>query len=74
MLPQSKGSVTLASSNLLDAALSDPNFFTHHFDDRVMIEGVRQTLELLDHPSIKKGIVGTLRYQPLPPTKTSASI
>lgn len=48
--PQSHGTVTLASSNPLDHPVIDPNFLSHPFDRRVMIDGIRQTLRLLQAP------------------------
>jgi choline dehydrogenase-like flavoprotein len=48
--PQSSGSVVLQSSNAQDAPVINPRFLTHPFDRRVMIEGMRETLKLLQAP------------------------
>lgn len=48
--PQSVGTVTLASSNLADAPLIDPQLLKHPFDRRVAIEAMRRTMDLLEAP------------------------
>lgn len=48
--PQSHGTVTLGSSNPLDHPIIDPKFLSHPFDRKVMIDGIRQTLQLLRAP------------------------
>jgi choline dehydrogenase-like flavoprotein len=50
MNPQSRGTVTLRSSNPADAPVIDPKFLDHPFDQRVMIEGLRETMRLLSTP------------------------
>lgn len=50
MNPQSRGTVTLASSNPLDAPIIDPKFLSHPFDQRTMIEGTKKLVELLGAP------------------------
>lgn len=50
MNPQSRGTVTLRSSNPLDAPIVDPKFLTHPFDRRVLIEGVREMLRIMSAP------------------------
>lgn len=42
----STGSVTLASKNPREAALVDPNFLSHPFDQRIAIETVREAVRL----------------------------
>lgn len=50
MNPQSTGTVTLKSSNPSDALLVDPNFLSHPYDRRVLVEGIRETSRLLSAP------------------------
>ena len=53
MSPQSSGTVTLRSSNSLDAPKIDPMFFSHPFDRRVLIEGMKMVLDLLEATPMK---------------------
>jgi choline dehydrogenase-like flavoprotein len=41
MIPQSRGTVTLKSSNPSDPPVSNPNFLDHPFDRRSLIDAVR---------------------------------
>lgn len=50
MNPQSRGSVTLQSSDPSAAPLIDPNFMSHAYDRRSMIEGMREIRRLLSAP------------------------
>jgi len=50
MNPQSRGTISLRSSNPNDAPIIDPKFFTHPFDRRTMIEGIRQLISFLSAP------------------------
>ena len=50
MNPQSCGTVTLQSSDPSAPPHIDPEFLTHAFDCRVIIEGVRQTMKILSAP------------------------
>ena len=50
MNPQSRGTVTLESADPLAAPLIDPKFLTHPYDQRVMIEGVREIMRILSAP------------------------
>ncbi|KAF2707170.1 GMC oxidoreductase [Pleomassaria siparia CBS 279.74] len=50
MNPQSRGTVTLRSSNPSDTPLIDPKFLTHPFDRLVLIEGVREIMRILSAP------------------------
>jgi choline dehydrogenase-like flavoprotein len=54
---ESKGSVTLQSANPKDPLLYDPNFFSHAYDQRVAIEGVREVLKVAQHPAFQKDTV-----------------
>lgn len=60
MNPQSRGTVTLRSPDPSDAPLIDPRFLTHPYDQRVVIEGTRQTLRLLSAPVYAKDTVKTV--------------
>ncbi|KAF4630105.1 hypothetical protein G7Y89_g8033 [Cudoniella acicularis] len=57
MNPQSYGSVTLASANPSDSPIIDPKIVSHPYDRRVMIEGLRQMMDLLEAPVFKKETV-----------------
>jgi choline dehydrogenase-like flavoprotein len=50
MNPQSRGTVTLRSSDPTAAPIIDPKFLSHPFDRRVMIEGLRETRRILSAP------------------------
>ncbi|KAH7069466.1 hypothetical protein FB567DRAFT_224485 [Paraphoma chrysanthemicola] len=50
MNPQSRGTVTLRSSDPSVPPLINPNFLTHPFDRRVIIEGVRETMRIQRSP------------------------
>lgn len=49
-----RGSVTLKSADPEDPPVIDPKFLAEPFDQRVAIEAVRATLELLDSPQLAK--------------------
>lgn len=53
---KSKGTVKLASANIDDAALCDPELLTDPYDKKVMIEATRIALQLVKTPSIAKTI------------------
>jgi choline dehydrogenase-like flavoprotein len=57
---QSRGTVTLASANPIDAPLIDLHLLDHPFDRRVMIEGVRELLRYLRTPLLARHIKGYL--------------
>ncbi|KAG9248606.1 hypothetical protein BJ878DRAFT_487543 [Calycina marina] len=50
MNPQSRGTVTLNSSNPADPPIIDPKFLTNAFDRKVIIEGTRATMKMLSVP------------------------
>jgi GMC oxidoreductase len=50
MNEQSHGTVTLQSSDPSAAPIIDPNFLAHPYDRRVLIDGVRQTMQMLSAP------------------------
>lgn len=50
MNPQSRGTITLQSSDPLEKPLIDPKFLEHPYDRRVIIDGVRQTMRMLAAP------------------------
>ena len=57
---QSRGSVTLDSSDPKTPLLIDPNFFSHPYDKRVAIEVIRELSKLANHPAFTKDTVGPL--------------
>lgn len=57
MNPQSVGEVTLNSANPLDAPKVDPKLVSHPYDRRVLIEGIRQMMDLFEAPVFKKNTV-----------------
>jgi choline dehydrogenase-like flavoprotein len=54
---ESRGTVTLQSANPNDPALYDPNYFSHPYDRRVAIEGVREVLKVAQHPAFQRDTV-----------------
>lgn len=54
MNPQSRGSVTLQSSDPSSAPLIDPNFLTYAYDRRAIIEGIREIRRMLSAPVYAK--------------------
>jgi choline dehydrogenase-like flavoprotein len=54
MNPQSRGTITLQSSNPNDAPLIDPKFLTHPYDRRVITEAVRESTRMLGAPVFAK--------------------
>ncbi|KAH7313220.1 glucose-methanol-choline oxidoreductase [Rhexocercosporidium sp. MPI-PUGE-AT-0058] len=61
MNPQSSGSLRLASTDVNDASIIDPQLLTHPFDKRVMIDSVADSLKIFKATDIyKKGFVGWL--------------
>ncbi len=57
MNPQSRGTVTLKSSNPLDAPMIDPAFLTHPFDRRTLIEAIREAMVMWEAPVLKQRTV-----------------
>ena len=60
MLPQSSGTVTLASSDPRDPPLCDPKIFSHPFDRRSAIEVARAAHEILTSPAIAEDSISML--------------
>lgn len=52
MNPLSHGTVTLRSSNPSDSPIIDPNLFSHPFDRRVAIEGMKTLMKLFQAPAL----------------------
>jgi choline dehydrogenase-like flavoprotein len=54
MHPESRGSVTLKSTNPLDAPIIDPNFVSHPFERLALIDGVREARRLFTETALKQ--------------------
>lgn len=55
--PQSRGTVKLASTDPKEAALIDPNLFSHPFDRVCGIAAAKRLLDYAETPLIKKDII-----------------
>lgn len=55
---QSRGSVTLQSSDPKVPLLFDPNYLSHPYDRRVAVEAMREVLRVVASPAFAKGTVG----------------
>ncbi|KAI1633044.1 glucose-methanol-choline oxidoreductase-like protein [Biscogniauxia mediterranea] len=62
MNPQSRGTVTLKSTDPRDAPIIDPMFLTHPYDKRNAIESMREMLRYFQAPVWKKKTIGTLGW------------
>lgn len=62
MNPQSRGKVTLSSSDPLEALCIDPAFLAHPFDQRVMIEAMREMLKYFSAPIFRDRTVRRLAW------------
>ncbi|TKA60025.1 hypothetical protein B0A49_08881 [Cryomyces minteri] len=60
MVPQSCGTVTLASANPVDPPLCDPRFLSDPFDRANMVAAVRRAMRLYTHPSLAKDLEAPL--------------
>lgn len=60
MNSQSRGWVRLQSSDPKVPLLFNPNFLSHPFDKRVVVESTRAVLKLLNHQAFKKDTVGII--------------
>lgn len=56
MNPQSRGKVSLKSSDPLESALFDPQFMSHPYDRRVLITAAKRIMEYMSTPSIASTI------------------
>jgi choline dehydrogenase-like flavoprotein len=50
MNPQSRGTITLQSSDPRTPPLINPNFLTHPFDRRLLIDGIREVMRIQRAP------------------------
>lgn len=48
------GTVELRSSDINDPPVCDPRFLSHEFERRVVVDGIRETCNLLKQPSLAK--------------------
>lgn len=60
MVPQSRGSVTLKSKDPSEAPICDPNFLSHPWDRRSLIDGVKKSYAWLTSPEVAPKIIGAL--------------
>jgi choline dehydrogenase-like flavoprotein len=60
MCPQSRGTITLASTDPSVAPLIDPNFFDHPFDRACAVAAGRGLLEYVDTPALKDKLIKPL--------------
>lgn len=56
-IPQSQGTVKLASTDPNVAPLSDPAFLSHPFDQRATISSIRHIMQLVESPALKSRIL-----------------
>lgn len=56
MNPQSRGTVSLKSSNPRESALFDPRFMTHPYDRKVLTTAAKRILDIMATPSIASTI------------------
>ena len=54
LCPQSRGSVTLRSSNPLDAPRIQPNYLTHEDDQAALLRGMRLVRQVTDSPPLAR--------------------
>ena len=54
MNPQSEGYMELKSADPADQPYIDPKAFSHPYDRRVAIEGIRTVFDITNHPSFAK--------------------
>jgi choline dehydrogenase-like flavoprotein len=59
MVPQSRGTVTLKSADPADPPVSDPNFFSHPFDQVALIDGLRRVYKWLHNPTMSPDVVAS---------------
>lgn len=64
---QVQGEVTLASANPKDLLIADPHMLEHPYDRRVMIEGVKMMLDIIEKTRISQAII-----QPIVAPKSSS--
>lgn len=57
MNPQSRGTVTLPSKDPKAEPLIDVNFFSHPYDPRTMVDGIREVLTFVRETEVSKYIV-----------------
>lgn len=60
MHSQFAGTVTLRSLNLSVASIIDPNFLSHPFDRRALIEGIREVMRIQSAPIYASRTIKTL--------------
>jgi len=71
---QSRGSVTLQSSDPKVPLLFDPNFFSHPYDRRVAVEATRETLAVMSSPEFASRVVGPSTISGVPESNSEEDI
>jgi choline dehydrogenase-like flavoprotein len=61
MVPQSRGAVTLFSANPSDPPLCDPNYFSHPFDRKSIIDATRLSYAFLTCPTLAEHTIAPLQ-------------
>ena len=62
MNPQSRGTVTLATSNPNDPPVCDPKFLSHPFDKVNALAMARKIMDLIESPAIKENTIAAAVY------------
>ncbi|HUG60754.1 MAG TPA: GMC family oxidoreductase N-terminal domain-containing protein [Methylomirabilota bacterium] len=70
--PRSRGSVRLASAEVADAPLIDPNYLDDPYDLAMSVEGVRIMREIMSQPAFGKVLVG--EHFPGPGCRTQSEL
>jgi choline dehydrogenase-like flavoprotein len=71
---QSRGSVTLQSSDPKIPLLFDPNVFSHPYDRRVVVEATRDVLKIVESPTFASRVVGPSSISGIPKSDSEDDI
>jgi choline dehydrogenase-like flavoprotein len=52
MNPQSRGQVSLSSANPTDSVLIDPGYMTHVFDEKAMLDAIKETMNFFQNSAV----------------------
>jgi choline dehydrogenase-like flavoprotein len=61
MNPQSQGTISVTSTDPTMPPLIDANLFSHPYDRRVMIEGMKMVMDFFNAPKIKPYLRGFIQ-------------